>query len=311
MANYTTIDRIDLPAVVRSYGLAEARLEPLAGGAANSSFHLISTTGEFVLTILDNHDLPSAERLAVHTRAAFRQGMPTSEIVPSVDGSLITRLDGRPVVLKKWIEGRVVQPLPLELLPEAGRILGRLHGVPPETPGFSDIPVGGRRLSAGHRALIPGFADRDFAAWLTERLDRVDRLEAGRTRALAVVHGDLFDDNLLVRPDGGLAVLDWETVSLDDPLLDLGMAAIGLAKVDGLLAPDRFNALVSGYREVVPEADTTTVALAVEIEHAALIIAFHRYYRHNVRFPDPAKAALHTEMLGFVDSVKEVAPAFS
>ncbi|MFE0421536.1 phosphotransferase [Streptomyces sp. NPDC058953] len=311
MANYTTIDRIDLPAVARSYGLADIRLEPLSGGAANSSFHLVSASGEFVLTILDNHDAPSAGCLAAHTQSAFQQGMPTSEIVAAVDGSLITELEGRPVILKKWIEGTVVQPLPLALLPEAGRLLGRLHTFSPQAPGFSDIPVGGRRLSDEHRAAIPDFADRAFAAWLTERLDRVDRLEASRARSVAVVHGDLFDDNIIVRPDGRLSVLDWETVSLDDPLLDLGMAAIGLAKVDGVLVPERFNALVTGYREMVPMSDTTTAALATEIEHAALIIAFHRYHRHNIRFPDPDKSTLHIEMMGFVDSVEEAAYALS
>jgi len=38
------------------------------------------------------------------------------------------------------------------------------------------------------------------------------------------------------------------------------------------------------------------------IEHAALIIAFHRYYRHNVRYPDPERAATYREMTEFVDS---------
>ncbi|GAA4132304.1 hypothetical protein GCM10022416_11940 [Actinomadura keratinilytica] len=32
-----------------------------------------------------------------------------------------------------------------------------------------------------------------------------------------------FSDNLIVRPDRRLAIIDWETISLDSPLLDLGM----------------------------------------------------------------------------------------
>ncbi|MEU4966780.1 hypothetical protein [Streptomyces smyrnaeus] len=46
-------------------------------------------------------------------------------------------------------------------------------------------------------------------------------------------------------------------------------------------------------------------ALPMEIVHAALIIAFHRYYRHNIRFPDPAKSSIHNEMIQFVDSVEK------
>ncbi|HEX5567163.1 MAG TPA: hypothetical protein VFY14_09630, partial [Streptomyces sp.] len=102
MANYTTLDQIDLPALTRHYALDEPRLTPLAGGAANSSFKLTSASGEYVLTVLDNHDLASAQQLAAHTQAIFHLGVPTVEIVPAVGGSLVTQLDGRPVILKKW-----------------------------------------------------------------------------------------------------------------------------------------------------------------------------------------------------------------
>ena len=121
------------------------------------------------------------------------------------------------------------------------------------------------------------------------------------------MHGDLFDDNVIVDQRDELFVLDWETVSLDDPLLDLGMAAVGLAQEDGVLSPSRLEALVGGYRLIRLLTEEERVALPFEIEHAALIIAFHRYYRHNVRFPDPAKSTLHTRMIRFVDSVRESA----
>lgn len=119
-----------------------------------------------------------------------------------------------------------------------------------------------------------------------------------------MTHGDLFDDNIIVRTDGRLTVLDWETISLDDPLLDLGMAAVGLAQEAGELAPERVKALVAGYDQVAPLSEEDVAALPGEIGHAALIIAFHRYYRHNVRFPDPSKSTYHTEMIRFVESVE-------
>jgi hypothetical protein len=43
--------------------------------------------------------------------------------------------------------------------------------------------------------------------------------------------------------------------------------------------------------------------IPIAAEHAALIIAFHRYHRHNVRFPDPHKSQLHVELIGFVESL--------
>ncbi|OEU99900.1 hypothetical protein AN217_21205 [Streptomyces qinglanensis] len=154
-------------------------------------------------------------------------------------------------------------------------------------------------------AEIPRFADRDFAIWLSSWLDRVQSVEAGRERRSTVVHGDLFADNVVVRQDGHLSVLGWETISLDDPLLDLGMAAVGLAQEAGILVAARLDALLSGYQDIAPLSEEDAAALPMEIVHAALIIAFHRYYRHNIRFPDPAKSSIHNEMIQFVDSVEK------
>ncbi|WP_435604030.1 phosphotransferase [Streptomyces sp. bgisy130] len=170
MATYTKLDEIDLPAVSERYGLRDSQLEPLKGGAANSSFHLSSASGDFTLTILDNHDLVSAQRLATHTQAVYRLGVPTTEVVPDLDGALITTFDGRPVVLKKWITGEVLQPLPIPLLPEAGRILAQLHSLAPESEGLADLPVGTRRLSPEQLDAIPHFADNELHLILREPL---------------------------------------------------------------------------------------------------------------------------------------------
>lgn len=306
MATYTKLDQIDLPAVSERYGLQEPQLEPLRGGAANSSFHLSSSSGDFTLTILDNHDIVSAQSLATHTQAVYRLGVPTTEVVPALDGRLITTIDGRPVILKKWIPGEVREPLPVRLLPEAGRILAQLHALAPESEGLGDLPVGTRRLSAEQLDLIPQFADREFAAWLDTRLKRVRSAEADSERCRKVTHGDLFADNVIVGNGGALSVLDWETVSIDDPLLDLGMAAVGLAQEDDILVPERLDALVAGYQTRAPLSKADADALPLEIEHAACIIAFHRYYRHHVRFPDPSKSTYHLKMIKFVESVGAV-----
>ncbi|MCC9690577.1 phosphotransferase [Streptomyces sp. MNU103] len=257
-----------------------------------------------MLTSLDNHDEESATTLAGHTQALHGLGLPTSEVVLAMDGSLVIPVGDRLLVLKKWIAGTVQQPLPLALLTEAGDLLARLHALAPNAEGLDDVPVAARRLSPEHLAVIPGFDDQDFAQWLTSRLGRVRDAEADNLRAPCLIHGDLFDDNLIVRDDGGLSVLDWETISLDDPLLDLGMAAVGLAQDEaGLLATERLHALLDGYEKTRPLTAVDRAILPLEIEHAALIIAFHRYHRHNVRFPNPERATYHRAMVRFTESV--------
>lgn len=301
MATYTSADDIDDAAVAASYGLTRLTLEPLGGGAANSSFKATASQGTFVLTILDNHDHASACRLALHTEAMFRLGMPTAEVVHNARGDAVSTIRERPVLLKHWIPGHAAARLTDDGLREAGDMLARLHDLPPaEVP---DLPVGTRRLSALHLEAIDEFPDQEFADWLRSGLATVRAQEDRLTDGSVICHGDVFTDNLIVRPDETLAIIDWETVSLDGPLLDLGMTLLGLANENGHLDKERADRVISGYAARRPLNPEQYATLPWEVEHAALIIAFHRYYRHNVRFPDPTKSHIYREMVGFVNSV--------
>ncbi|SHL02431.1 phosphotransferase [Actinacidiphila paucisporea] len=304
MATYTSLESLDLPSLADRYGLREPVAEPLKGGAANSSFRLDTPGGgrAYVLTALDNHDEAGARHLARITRAFADLGLPTAHVVANSDGEDITVLHGKPYLLKELIPGHVEEPLPDALLPAAGELLAQLHGFPAEA---LDLPVGTRRLNAAHRAAARAFDDRSFAAWLDEQLAEIGRHEADRQRPAVPIHGDLFADNLIVRPDGGLSVIDWETASVDDPLLDLGMAAVGLCQTpEGCLSPERFRLLLGGYDALRPLSAEDRAELPTEIVHAAVIIAFHRYHRHNVRFPDPERATYYQQMVTFAGTVQ-------
>lgn len=303
MATYTSLEALDLPDLARLYGLRDPVAAPLKGGAANSSFRL-DTPGDgraYVLTALDNHDESGARHLARVTRAFADLGLPTAHVVANTADEDVTVLHGKPYLLKELIPGKVEEPLPEQLLPAAGELLAQLHGFP---PAGLNLPVGTRRLNSAHRTAATNFEDRDFAAWLDQRLLAIGRHEADHRRPSVPVHGDLFADNLIVRPDGGLSVIDWETASLDDALLDLGMAAVGLCQSpDGRLSPKRLQLLLRGYERVRPLSTEDRAELPTEIIHAAVIIAFHRYYRHNVRFPNPERATYHQQMMTFADTI--------
>ncbi|WP_067885388.1 phosphotransferase [Nocardia vaccinii] len=298
MADYTALEHIDIHSIAERYGLGDCTLTKLAGGAANSSFRVEGPSGAFTLTVLDNHDHASAARLARLTRALYAAGVPTTDVIPAVGGDLVTSWGRRPAIIKQWIEGTAYDTLPDRFLAAAGRILAQLHSA---DPGFPDLPVRTRRLSPEHEATIVEFKDQEFGEWLMRRLDRVRQLRSGHRDVLT--HGDLYPDNLIVRPDGGLAVIDWETASLDDPLLDLGMALVGLADTGGQLDGERVRSVLDGYSSVRPLDSEDVVLLPAMAEHAALIIAFHRYYRHNVRFPNPRQALRYREMVGLVEKM--------
>ncbi|MFC0529984.1 phosphotransferase family protein [Phytohabitans kaempferiae] len=114
---------------------------------------------------------------------------------------------------------------------ESARTLAALHTVDPDEVGLGDLGPRGAYLQRQlhrWRSVIARAATGE-AAPQAERLARIaDELERRMPRddRSRVVHGDYRLGNAIVGPDGGIrAVLDWELVTLGEPLADLGLLA--------------------------------------------------------------------------------------
>lgn len=301
MARYTTLEFSDVQRLCRGYGLTAHRVETIDGGMANSS-HLVSgPEGLHVLTVLDNHSPDSARALARLLEHLSEEGVPTPAPVTTSGGAAVTDHQGRPVMVKPYVPGRCFDVLPSQLLPVTGAALAAVHAL--SVDGMPDVPLYGRRLPADARLRCDAFSDRDFAAWLLSTLESVDHTTSRDVKPV-LVHGDLFADNIVVVDDRELVILDWETASLDDPLIDLGMAVVGLCRVGGQFVPERARSLVQGYTESASTCEIDSADLLDAAVHAALIIAYHRYVRHHVTHPDPAQQHLYREIPPFVDQLR-------
>ncbi|MFF3359177.1 phosphotransferase [Streptomyces sp. NPDC002917] len=301
MAAYTTVADLDLSRIAARYGLSGLTAAPMAGGMANSSFRVSSEQGQtYVLTVLDNHDVASAERLALRTEAMHGLGVPTSRLVRTVDGSWGGSTVGRPFILKEWISGDVHRELPFACLAPAGALLAAVHCLPAD--GLH-LPTGTRHLSEDHLSLIPSFPDQEFAHWLSARLEVVlsgAGVISGQDGT--VIHGDFTASNLVLGRH--ISVIDWETATWDDPLLDIGMALVSVARIGTRYDQERAAAFLTGYRESGGGNGMRDRDVLAAVEHAALILAFHRYNRHHLRFPDPSKHHLYKEAVNFAEALK-------
>ncbi|MFE1596253.1 phosphotransferase [Nocardia sp. NPDC058705] len=310
MAEYTRLEDLDQDEICARYDLGEVMIVPVPGGAANSSFRVHEVRGkveaDYALTVLDN-DPASAPRLASLMEKLANRHFETTELIHPSDSGLTVEIDDRVMILKRWIEGNVYPVLPDDLLGDAGAALAGLHALPlADVIGDEPLPAQGRRLTAEHRSRIDKFTDREFVQWLTEHLAALDNVHSGRSNTL--IHGDLYSDNIIVGEQGTLHIIDWETACIEDPLLDLGMAIIGLGVVDGRLVRDRAEAIIDGYSSVLPiTQDERTGVLRKMVELSALIIAYHRYHRHNVRYPGSPAANKYREMIGIVKSLDDCA----
>jgi homoserine kinase type II len=299
LANYSTLEPSDVTQLEEMYGFEMAPLIPLAGGMATSSFTTETARGRLVVSILDNQDEAGALRLAEITEHMWRQNVPTCEVVRRLDGALISAVRGKSVLVKRFLPGETRGQLPDELLPAAAEMLGRIHST--GAPRL-DIPVGLRRLSPALRQIIGDFPNREHALWLRQRLRHLDRFfppeNDPRRSRWTLIHGDFTPSNIVVCGEK-MWTIDWETVTIDDPMLDCGMSVMNMCVADDHLSPRRLKLFAEGYRRSgLPFEDDR---IRPSVEYAAVIVAFHRYRRHNIRFPNPERKDYYRLMVDFVE----------
>ncbi|WP_410665984.1 phosphotransferase [Amycolatopsis sp. lyj-84] len=299
MATYSPLTPDTLAQLYERFELPGATAEPLAGGAANTSY--LVTVGErrYVLTVLDNHDPVSATRLARLLRHLIDHGLPTSEPLPDRSGQPVTTVANRLFLLKNYVPGTCRTELPSPALLAAGALLARLREVPP--PEF-DLPVG-RRLPADALEVAEHFGDHDFADWVHTHAALGTLPAPDRSRS-SLVHGDMAGDNLVLGEDGQVAVLDWETAALDLPVVDLGMTLYALCRTEGRFDLARARHLLAGYAEVRTLSDQEWDLLLPATTHAAVLIGYHRYLRHHLRYPDATKQHLYLEVPPYLADIR-------
>jgi aminoglycoside phosphotransferase (APT) family kinase protein len=146
-------------------------------------------------------------------RAAAAAGVPVPAVVLDEPYLVVERVEGEgnPRRLLRDDRWKAVRP---RLAEQCGEALARIHQIPlTAVEGLPEPdPVGAWRDTldaSGH----PHPAFELALRWLEEHRPP----PAGRV----VVHGDFRNGNLIVRPDGVAAVIDWELAHIGDPLSDL------------------------------------------------------------------------------------------
>jgi homoserine kinase type II len=301
MASYSTLGHSDVSQLEQMYGFELGPLVPLVGGMATSSFTAQTATGKVVVSVLDNQDEAAALRLAETTEHMWRQNVPTCAVVHRLDGALICPVGGKSVLVKRFLPGQTLSQLPDDLLPAAAQMLGRIHST---DPAGLDVPVALRRLSPALRRIAEDFPNQEHARWIQRRLDRLDHFfpprDDPRRDRWTLIHGDFTPGNIVIGENSQqMWTIDWETVTIDDPMLDCGMSVMNMCVTDNHLCPNRLTLFADGYRRSGRPFEDDRIRPSVE--YAAVIVAFHRYRRHNIRFPNPDRKDYYRLMVDFVE----------
>lgn len=209
--------------------------EPLAGGRSNAMFTVTRGDARWVLR---RPARVAVDRANEGMRREYRflaalggTGVPHPAVVAMCDDHDVL---GCTFFLMEQVEGVHPLPAPPALDDEPGRTeiafalvdaLAQLHRVDWRAAGLADL---GRP---------EGFHDRQVERWSSQLSSYGGRDLPGMERVMSwlrdhrpanfeptIMHGDYHMMNILVAPDRPgrvLAILDWETATIGDPLLDL------------------------------------------------------------------------------------------
>jgi aminoglycoside phosphotransferase (APT) family kinase protein len=134
---------------------------------------------------------------------------------------LMERVDGRPLVhlLREKPVGEVVEQL--------CRLMVRLHSLDWQGfigPVWPDLQAA--RGSYDNRWAVRLLRDVDLLEPIQPLIDWLEEKGKGVAFRLAPLHGDFHWENVLVRPDGSPAVIDWGITGVGDPRCDLAYSYI-------------------------------------------------------------------------------------
>ncbi len=301
MAQYTTLNEIEVQDIANSYSLGKVlSFKVLSGGSENTNYCVTTGKGKFVFTICEQKTLQGAEELAQSLAHLATHNFATSEIIQTAKGENVHLKNGKPVLVKSYLEGKILEDFSPQLLQYLGAELGKLHKIP--APDYLPKIINyGMEYFEEVKDYAP---DSAFYQWLLETKVYIQEfLSEDLPRAL--IHSDVFYSNVIVAADEQTAVImDFEEATDYYRVFDIGMMIVGLCTENRTVNFTKANNILEGYQRVNPLSDLELKALPAATIYAATATAFWRHRQFNHVFPDVAQMKRYEEMRDVADFVR-------
>lgn len=269
MAVYTQVSAEEMAALLARYDDVGALVSAkgIAEGVENSNFMIDTERGRFFLTLyekrVDAGDLPFFLALLDHLAA---RGNPVPRAIPDRDGIQLQRVAGRPACLIEYLQGVSVTHPSATQVRAVGEALGRMHlaaaDFGQERPNALG-PAGWAELAAR----CGDDLDRIAAGLGARVFQELEFLAAEWPAALprAVIHADLFPDNVLMLGDQVTGLIDFYFACTEIRAWDVAVthSAWSFAPEDDSYRIDLGAALVAGYDATFGLSEAERAALPV------------------------------------------------
>jgi len=303
MALYTSLRNSEIKKLIAQYAVGDVfDYSIIEGGAANSSYKVTTNNGKFILTISDEKTCDEIKNLASLLMHLEQLNFPSTRIVHSKKRELLTCHLRIPVILKKYIEGKVFSELDLNMQFQLGQVMAGLHEIP--APEY--LP---RLFSYGidfFSDVISTQINPEYSNWLQEKYELIkEKISPDLPRGF--IHGDIFYDNVLFTPDKNLAaIIDFEEACYYFKVFDIGMCIVGTCAPNGRFSLAKAKSLIAGYQSKRELETLEKETLKVFTEYGAVATSFWRFKQHHIIKPDINKAKCYLEMKSLADHIHTI-----
>lgn len=273
MSVYTRVTAADLRTLLGDYALGELEdFRGISAGVTNTNYFVDTTLGRWVLTLFEQTEdraaLPFFMQLMDHLAA---HGVPGAHPVARDDGGFLSRVCGRPAALVYRLNGASIESPSADHCHSLGGVVAEMHRA---VTGFEAHQPNPRGLdwivAARHR-----LADELAADTLTLLDDEIAAQQAAVHQeyaplSRAVVHADLFRDNVLFDGPRVSGIIDFYYACHEYLLFDLAVICNDWAFDNGCFQRERWHAFIDRYQRRHPLNDHDTAAWPTMLRAAAL-----------------------------------------
>lgn len=306
MSQYSVLNLPDIIEICNQYGIQKVNsFSVLSGGSENTNFLVKTEVGEFVLTICEQKTAQSAKELAYLLEHLAENGFETSKLKRTTNKAPISEWNGKPVMLKIFLDGRIITDLPNHIIETIGAEMGRLHQIeaPPYLPKVLSYGIEFFHDAAQYAK------NSSFELWIKEITEYIQPF-LSENLPKSLIHSDIFSSNIVVSEDGStVCIMDFEEATNYYRVFDIGMTLVGLCCDEGNLNLSKASALLKGYQQAIEFNELEKHSLQAFTVYAAASMTFWRHRNFNHTNPNSEMFDHYLGLKVIADSVRNILPA--
>ena len=300
---YTVLTINEVNQIVSQYNIGKVySCKILSGGSENSNYLVKTQNNKYVLTICEQKTKIETEQLTQLLRHLEKNNFQTSRILVSKNGRSIINHSDKPIMLKTFIEGDVIDDLSSDLLECIGEEMGKLHQI--SAPEY--LPS---KLNYG----IEYFDDvklydknSEFDLWLQKKKENF-KSYFNLDLPKALIHSDVFTSNVIISKDlQRTTIMDFEEATYYYRLFDIGMSIIGLCREGKSVNTTKASHLLKGYQNIISLKGEEKKSLQTFTIYAATAMSFWRHKNFNYTNKTEAFKNHYLELKIIADSIEKM-----